>query len=76
MGEPREAQRVKVEEMVINTERSKEDNPTKSSGDDPNLLKSAGNSPNLPSQLEANEGLQAAITMGYKADPVLSKVHM
>ena len=43
-------------------------------GDDPSLLESAGNSPDLPRQLQDNEGLLAAITVGYKADPVLSKV--
>ena len=60
--------------MAAHAERSKEDNPIKDSRDDPNLLKSAGNSPNLPRQLQDNEGVQAAITAGYQADPVLSKV--
>ena len=60
--------------MADHTKRSEEDNPVKGSGDDPSLLKSAGNSPDLPRQLQDNEGLLAAITVGYKADPVLSKV--
>ena len=74
LDEPREAQRVKAEEMAAHAERSEEDNPIKGSGDDPSLLKSMGSSPNLPGQLQDNEGLQEAITAGYKTDPVLLKV--
>ena len=65
---------VEAEEMADHAERSKEDNPIEGSWDDPSVLESVGNSPNLPRQLQDNEGLQAAITAGYKADPVLSKI--
>ena len=74
LDEPREARRVEAEEMAAHAERSEEDNPIESSKDDPSLLESAGNSPDLPGQLQDNEGLQVAITVGYKTDPVLSKV--
>ena len=74
LDEPREAQRVKAEEMAAHAERSEEDNPIKGLGDDPSLLESVGNSPNLPGQLQDHEGLREAITTGYKTDSVLSKV--
>ena len=74
LDELRETRRAEVEEMAACAERSEEDNPIKDSRDDPNLLESAGNSPDLPRQLQDNEGVRAAITAGYQADPVLSKV--
>ena len=74
LDEPREARRVEAEEMADHTKRSEEDNPVEGLGDNPSLLESVGNSPDLPRQLQDNEGLLAAITAGYKADPVLSKV--
>ena len=60
--------------MAACAERSEEDNLIEDLRDDPNLLESAGNSPNLPRQLQDNEGVRAAITAGYQADPVLLKV--
>ena len=60
--------------MADHAERSEEDNPIEGLRDDPNLLESAGNSPDLPRQLQDNEGLRAAITVGYQTDPVLLKV--
>ena len=60
--------------MAAHAKRSKEDNHTKGLGDDPSLLESTGNSPDLPGQLQDSEGLLGAIIMGYKTDPVLSKV--
>ena len=74
LDEPRETRRAEAEEMAARAKRSKEDNPIEDSRDDPNLLKSVGNSPDLPRQLQDNEGVRAAITAGYQADPVLSKV--
>ena len=60
--------------MADHAERSEEDNLIEGLGDNPSLLKSVGYSLDLPRQLQDNKGLQAAITAGYKADPVLSKV--
>ena len=74
LDEPRETRRAEAEEMAARAERSEEDNPIEDSRDDSNLLKSTGNSPDLPRQLQDNEGVRAAITAGYQADPVLSKV--
>ena len=74
LDKPRETQSAEADEMAAHTERSEEDNPIKDSRGDPNLLQSASNSPDLPRQLQDNEGLQAAITVGYQTDPVLSKV--
>ena len=74
LGEPREAQRVKAEEMAAHAERSEENNLIEGLGDNPSLLKSMGNSPDLPGQLQDHEGLQEAITVGYKTDLVLLKV--
>ena len=74
LDDPREGRRVEAEEMAAHAERSKEDNPIKGLKDNPSLLKSVDNSPDLPGQLQDNEGLQKAITTGYKTDPVLLKV--
>ena len=47
LAERREAHRIEAEEMVVNAERSKGEDLSKNSGDNPSLLKSAGSSPDV-----------------------------
>jgi len=74
MTEQKEVCRMEAEEMVTNAEMSKGDDLSESSGDDPSLLESVGSSPDLPNHIQAQLGLESAISVGYKNDSVLSKV--
>ena len=60
--------------MAVNAERSKGEDLSENSGDDPSLLESVGSSPDLPNHMQAKPGLEHAISAGYKNDSVLSKV--
>jgi len=74
MTEQKEAHRMEAEEMVTNAKRSKGEDLSESSGDDPSLLESAGSSPNLPNHIRVKPGLEGTISVGYKNDSMLSKV--
>ena len=51
LAERKEAHRIEAEEMAVNAERSKGEDLSKNSGDDPSLLESVGSLPDLPTHM-------------------------